>query len=112
MLKVQRAPNPTEFAQPSLSRSRGGRSSPARGYKLGVFVPVWLVLPRCEGANLVMFKLSCKVISKLVFKGIIHGVPIDWNCLQGGQSTLVYPAECPKIGLLNGVFGRVSFFFS
>ena len=34
----QRAPNPPEFAQPSLSRVKA-RSSPARGANLGVFVP-------------------------------------------------------------------------
>ena len=34
------------------------RSSPARGYKnLGVFVPIWLVLPRCEATNLGVFDL-------------------------------------------------------
>ena len=32
--QFQRAPNPTEFAQPRLSRVKA-RSSPARGYKLG-----------------------------------------------------------------------------
>ena len=50
-MQSQRAPNPPEFAQPRLSRSSGGR--PQRdGTILGVFVPLWLVLPRCEATNL------------------------------------------------------------
>ena len=41
----------TEFAQPSLSRSNG--SHPQReGTNLGVFVPIWLALPRCEATHL------------------------------------------------------------
>ena len=54
---TQRAPSPPKFAQPRLSRSndvhpqREG-TTPARGTNLGVFVPLWLVLPRCEGTNL------------------------------------------------------------
>ena len=35
-------PNPPEFAQPRLSTVKG-RSSPARGTNLGVFVPTWPV---------------------------------------------------------------------
>ena len=41
-LVTQQAPDPPEFAQPRLSRVKG-RSSPARGYELGVFVPIWPV---------------------------------------------------------------------
>ena len=52
----QRSPNPPEFAQPHLSRSNGGR--PLReGANLGVFVPIWLVLHRCEARNLGVFDL-------------------------------------------------------
>ena len=50
--RVQRAPNPPEFAQPRLSRSNGGHPQP-EGTNLGVFVPIWLVLPRCEATNCV-----------------------------------------------------------
>ena len=47
----QRAPNPPEFAQPRLSRSND--SHPQReGINLGVFISVWLVLPRYEATNL------------------------------------------------------------
>ena len=53
----QRAPNPPELlAKPSLSRSNA--SHPTReGTNVGVFVPVWLVLPRCEATNLGVFDL-------------------------------------------------------
>ena len=52
----QRAPNPPEFAQSRLSRSIGGH--PQRGgANLGVFVPIWLVLPRCGATNLGVFDL-------------------------------------------------------
>ena len=51
---TQRAPNPPEFAQPRLSRVK--RRSPARGYTFFcVFVPIWLVLRRCEATNLGVF---------------------------------------------------------
>ena len=53
---AQRAPNPPEFAQPHLSRSNGGHPQ-REGTNLGVFVPIWLVLPRCEAANLAVFDL-------------------------------------------------------
>ena len=40
---IQRAPNPPEFAQPRLSRAKGGH--PQRdGTNLGVFVPIWPVI--------------------------------------------------------------------
>ena len=46
----QRAPHPPEFAQLGLSRPNS--SHPQReGTNLGVFVPVWLVLRRCEATN-------------------------------------------------------------
>ena len=45
----QRSPNPPKFAQPNLSRVKQ-RSSP-------VFVPIWLVLRRCEATNLGVFDL-------------------------------------------------------
>ena len=51
-----RAPNTPELAQPRLSGVKR-RSSPERGYKLGTFVPIWLVLPRCDAANLGVFDL-------------------------------------------------------
>ena len=52
----QRSPNPPEFAQPRLSRSDGG--DPQReGTILGVFVPIWLVVPRCEATSLGVFDL-------------------------------------------------------
>ena len=50
----QRAPNPPEFAQPRLSRSNSGHPQ-REGTNLGVFVPIWLVLPRCEATNLGVF---------------------------------------------------------
>ena len=54
--RVQRAPNPPQFAQPHLSTSNG--SHPQReGTNLGMFVPVRLVLPRREAANLGVFDL-------------------------------------------------------
>ena len=44
------------LAQPDLSRSNGGH--PRReGTNLGVFVPIWLVLNRCEATNLGVFDL-------------------------------------------------------
>ena len=50
----QRAPNPPEFAQPGLSRSNG--CHPQReDTNLGVFVPILLVLPRCDATNLGVF---------------------------------------------------------
>ena len=53
----QRAPNPPEFAHPGLSRPNGGHPQ-REGANLGVFVPIWLVLPRCEATNLGVFDLS------------------------------------------------------
>ena len=50
----QQAPNPPEFAQPPLSRSNGGHSR-REGTNLGVSVPVWLVFPRREAANMGVF---------------------------------------------------------
>ena len=48
----------TELAQPRLGRVKRG-SSPARGYTdLGVFVPIWLVLRRCEASNLSVFDFA------------------------------------------------------
>ena len=47
MVRNQRTPNPPEFAQPCLSMSNGGHPQ-REGTNLGVFVPVWLVLPRCD----------------------------------------------------------------
>ena len=44
---AQRAPNPPELAQPPLSRSNSGHPQ-REGTNLGVFVPIWLVLPRSE----------------------------------------------------------------
>ena len=55
--KHQRAPNPPEFAQPGLSRSNDSHHQ-REGTILGVFVPIWLVLPRCEATNLGVFDLS------------------------------------------------------
>ena len=53
---TQQARNPPEFAEPRLSRSNG--SHPQReGTNLGVFVPIWLVLPRREATNLNLFDL-------------------------------------------------------
>ena len=55
LLETQRAPNPPEFAQPRffLSRSMSNGGHPQRdGTNLGVFVPIWLVLPRREATNL------------------------------------------------------------
>ena len=54
MEEDQRAPNPPEFAQPCLSRSNGGHPQ-REGTNLGVFVPIWSVLPRCEATNLGVF---------------------------------------------------------
>ena len=53
---MQRAPNPPEFAQPRLSRSNGVHPQ-REGTNLGVFVPIWLVLRRCEATNLDVFDL-------------------------------------------------------
>ena len=50
----QRSPNLPEFAQPGLGRSNGSHSQ-QEGTILGVFVPVWLVLPWCDAANLGVF---------------------------------------------------------
>ena len=44
------------FAQPHLSRSNGGHPQ-QDGTNLGVFVPIWLVLPWCEAINLGLFDL-------------------------------------------------------
>ena len=49
---LQRSPNP----HPHLSRSNGGHPH-QEGRNLGVCVPVWLVLPRCEATNLGVFDL-------------------------------------------------------
>ena len=52
VLMAHRAP--PEFAQPRSSRPNS--SHPQReGTNLGVFVPVWLVFPRCEATNLGVF---------------------------------------------------------
>ena len=42
--------------KPWLSRSNGGHPQ-REGTNLGVFVPIWLVLPRCEATNLGVFDL-------------------------------------------------------
>ena len=47
---AERAPNPPEYAQPSLSKSKGGHPQ-RKGANLGVFVPVSLALLRCDGAS-------------------------------------------------------------
>ena len=52
----QRAQNPPEFAPPGLSRSNGSHAQ-REGTSLGVFVPIWLVLPRFEATNLGVFDL-------------------------------------------------------
>ena len=54
-LLCQRAPNPPEFAARFEQVKR--QSSPARGYNLGAFVLVWLVLRRREATNLGRFDL-------------------------------------------------------
>ena len=46
---TKRAPNPPEFAQPRL-RPNGGHPQ-QEGTNLGVFVPIWPVLRRCEATN-------------------------------------------------------------
>ena len=51
-----RAPNPPKFAQPLSSRSNGGHPQ-REGTSLGVFVPIWLVLPMCEATSLGVFDL-------------------------------------------------------
>ena len=38
-------------AQPRLSRVKRPRRPQREGTNLGVFVPIWLVLPRCEATN-------------------------------------------------------------
>ena len=52
----QRAPNPPELAQPRLGRSNGRRPQ-WEGTSLGVFVPVWQVLPWREATNFGAFDL-------------------------------------------------------
>ena len=47
---------PPEFVQPRLSRSNSGRPQ-REGTNLGVFVPIWVVLLRCEATNLGVFDL-------------------------------------------------------
>ena len=55
-VEFQRAPNPPEFTQPRLSRSNSGH--PLReGTNLGVFLPIWVVLPRRDATNLGVFDL-------------------------------------------------------
>ena len=54
--RSQRAPNPPELAQPSLSQSNGGHRQ-REGTNVGVFVPRGLVLARCEATNLGVFDL-------------------------------------------------------
>ena len=54
----------TEFAQPGLRRSNGGHSQ-REGINLGVFVPVWLVSPRCEPTDLGVFDLCYFNLLKL-----------------------------------------------
>ena len=66
----QRAPNPPEFAQPRLSRSNGGHPQ-REGTNLGVFVPIWLVLPRCDATNLGVFDLH-------------HFALLKWGCANSG----------------------------
>ena len=52
----QQAPNPPEFVQPGLTRSSGSHAQ-REGTNLGLFVLVWLVLPRCEATNFGVFDL-------------------------------------------------------
>ena len=52
--KSQRAPNPPAFAEPRLSRSNGNHPQ-RESTDLGVFAPIWLVLPGCEATNLGVF---------------------------------------------------------
>ena len=55
-LRLSISSQPTRIAQPGLSRSNGSHPQ-QEGTKLGVFVPVWLVSPRCEATNLGGFDL-------------------------------------------------------
>ena len=43
---------------PDLSRPKSGHPPAREGTNLGVFVPVWLALPQCEGALSGLFDLS------------------------------------------------------
>ena len=52
----------TKSAQPHLSRSNGGHPQ-REGTNLGVFVPIWLVLPGCEATNLGVFDI-CVISQK------------------------------------------------
>ena len=47
---------PPELGQPNLSRSNGSHHQ-RESTILGVFVPILLVLPRCESTNLGVFDL-------------------------------------------------------
>ena len=80
----QRAQNPTEFAQPGLSRSNGSHLS--EGVEIWVFVLLWLVLPRCEPTNLGVFDQTGLhkfgwVWSSLI-KGRVHQQVTKKSCYQ------------------------------
>ena len=81
----QGAPNPPEFAQPGSSRSNG--SHPQReGTNLGVFVPIWLVLPRCEATSLGV--CVCVCVCVFLCGWYCPGVrPQVWVCLICVMST-------------------------
>ena len=74
----QRSPNPPEFAQPRLSMSNGGHPQ-REGTSLGVFVPIWLVLPRCEATNLGVFDLCHFALLK---RGCANSVGWVWSSLS------------------------------
>ena len=98
LANVQQAPNPPEipkFAQPRLSRSNGGHPQIEEGANLGVFVPIWLVLPRCEATDLGVFDVSHFVTLPLLQKHFVDFFfELAWEfCIEKGRGFLVIFGE-------------------
>ena len=80
--QFQQAPNPPEFAQPGLSRSKG-QSFPTKGYQFGCVCFCMAGLARCEGKNLGVFDLC-------------HYDVLGWGCASSG----VLGGGCASSGVL------------
>ena len=77
----QLSPNPPELAQPRLSRSNGGHPQ-REGTNLGVLVPIWLVLPRCEVTNLCVCVCLICVVSPFSNEAVQIQVSLELKCLE------------------------------
>ena len=91
--KISATSKPTRICTTSfLSRSNGGHFQRG-GTNLGVFVPIWLILPRCEAASLGVFDLCHFALLKRVCANSVVGLELAENhfqrvCLSEGTKTV------------------------